>query len=503
MSRLPVLLFSSALACFVAGCASGNETTLASSAGAAGSGGSAGEAGSGASGGSGGGSGGASGGSGSSGAAGAAGTVGSGGASVGPCGSGQCTGDLEWVNRYGPAAGQQFSYGLGVDGVGQATIAGGFNGTLDLKEKQLATAGGIDMFWAKVNEAGVTVAARAFGGAGNDLATGAAADRLGNTAYYGVFSGTLDFGNGPLMAQNFRMFLARLNPDGSAAWSKAFGDKVGASNQVAAFDAAGAVVYAVGYFGDIDFGLGPVSGGSASLTITKYSFAGDPLWSKKLATYMNSSVAVDGDGSIVISGGGDMAAPPDIGCGDPGAFRVLGWLGPDGACVWHKAVSGAALDFVAAENGVLAVLGRFNGSATIGNDTIAAAGGKSFAALFDKTGKLLGSFTIADDTVALEALAVDGHGGMVFKGTLGNGSADLAGHMLTGNSFLVRLAADASWIWGKGLQGDASFPSFVAVAPLNQVYLFGRASGPIDFGSGVIDGGATPNEDVVLARFKP
>jgi hypothetical protein len=124
-------------------------------------------------------------------------------------------------------------------------------------------------------------------------------------------------------------------------------------------------------------------------------------------------------------------------------------------------------------------------------------------ALYDTSGTLLGSFVVADDTVFLEALAVDMHGGVVFKGTLQNGTADFSGNVLTGDSFLVRLGPDAAWVWGKGFVGNAAFPSFVGVAPTGHVYLYGRADGPIDFGSGVIDGGTMPNEDLVLARFKP
>ncbi len=41
------------------------------------------------------------------------------------------------------------------------------------------------------------------------------------------------------------------------------------------------------------------------------------------------------------------------------------------------------------------------------------------------------------------------------------------------------------------------------MGPFGHVHLHGRADGPIDFGSGVIDGGSVPTEDAVLARFKP
>jgi hypothetical protein len=453
------------------------------------------------------------GGSGGAGAAGGGGTTSAGGdggdggggaaGGAGPCGAPQCTGDVTWVKRYGPTQGQQFSYGMGVDGMGQATIAGGFNPAADFGEKQVATAGGLDMFWAKVSPDGVTLAAKAFGGAGNDLATGAAVDRKGNSAYYGVFSGTLDFGNGPLVAQNFRMFLARLEPDGTAAWSKAFGDMVNASSQTASFDLDGNILYAAGYFGDIDFGAGPVTGGSHSLTITKYSVAGAALWSKKLATYMSSPLAVLGDGSIVLSAAGTVDEPADIGCGLPLTGRTLAHLSADGACLWQKPMNGPAIDGIVAEGDVFALHARINGDATIGDDTFSLPGGKRLVAMYGSDGTLRGSLVVADDTIYIDALAVDTGGGAVFKARMDSGSTAIDGHLLTGDSCLVRLGPAGEWLWGHAFTGDAAGPASAAIGPLGHVFLYGRADGPLDFGTGLLPGGATPDEDLVLAKFEP
>jgi hypothetical protein len=206
---------------------------------------------------------------------------------------------------------------------------------------------------------------------------------------------------------------------------------------------------------------------------------------------------------MIVSGGGDAATPPDLGCGDPGAFRVLGRLDANGSCIWHKAVKDAAIDAVSAEGDVFALLARFNGSATIGPDVIVSPGGKRFVAQFNKAGTLLGSFVIADDSVNLDALAVDMKGGVAFKGRLDNGMADVGGQMLVGDSFLARLGPLAEWVWGKGFVGDAASPCFVSVGPMGSVFLFGRADGSLDFGTGVLSGGSVPNEDVVLAKLKP
>ena len=450
------------------------------------------------------------GGSGGSGAGGAVSAGGSGGAGGGiplggggPCGAFPCSGDVEWVKRYGPGSAQQFSWGLGVDGLGTATIAGSYNPTIDLGAFQLTTAGGLDMYWAKVGPDGTTVAAKSFGGSGNELATGVVVDRKGRSVFHGVFSGPLDFGNGPLEAQNFRMFLALLGPDGTALWSHAFGEMVNASSQTAAIDSDGNVIFSAGYYGDIDFGAGPVTGGAQSLTVTKFSPAGDALWSKKLAASMAHTMTVLGDGSIVLTANGLAVEPADIGCGSPVAGRSLGRLSPDGDCLWQLPVDGPAIDGLFAEGDVLALHARINQTATIGDTTFSVPGGKVLVATMDPDGQFKSSFVIADE-VEIEALAVDGDGGVVFEGSMKNGSAVVGDQLFTGDSFLVRLGPAGEWLWGKAFVGSADFPAAAGIGPFGHVYLYGRTIGPIDFGTGVLTGGpGSPDEDVVLAKFKP
>src|SRR6185503_2614575 len=125
-----------------------------------------------------------------------------------------------------------------------------------------------------------------------------------------------------------------------------------------------------------------------TFVVTKFTGAGGALWTKKLVSSMASPFALDGADGMVIAGDGTMAAPPDIGCGSPaGTYRYLGRLDANGACAWSKGVSNAAIDFVAAEKDAIAVMGRFNGSATLGADTITSPGGKRFVLRYDTLGK--------------------------------------------------------------------------------------------------------------------
>lgn len=80
---------------------------------------------------------------------------------------------------------------------------------------------------------------------------------MGNVLVAGFFKGAADFGGGPLAsAGGADVFLAKLAPTGEHVWSKRFGD--GSDQVVAAIasDVTGAVLVG-GYFaGGIDFGGG-------------------------------------------------------------------------------------------------------------------------------------------------------------------------------------------------------------------------------------------------------
>ncbi len=112
-----------------------------------------------------------------------------------------------WAKHYGDA-GVQDGLAVAVDSSDNVILAGSFEGTLDFGGSGdygagsiTATAGGwLDAFVAKLSPAGNTVWVHAFGSAAaaGDSAGGVAAGTDGRVVACGLFSGTVDFGGGPL-----------------------------------------------------------------------------------------------------------------------------------------------------------------------------------------------------------------------------------------------------------------------------------------------------------------
>jgi hypothetical protein len=89
-----------------------------------------------------------------------------------------------------------------------------------------------------------------------------ATDGSGNVLVAGLFSGSIDFGGGPLSSAGASLFLAKLDPAGHHVWSKAFSVENGFFLRVAGIAANAAGEVAIG--GDFD---SPLPGNDATTTI--------------------------------------------------------------------------------------------------------------------------------------------------------------------------------------------------------------------------------------------
>jgi uncharacterized protein (AIM24 family) len=179
-----------------------------------------------------------------------------------------------WSKGFGDTA-QQDASGLAVDVAGNVLITGEFDGTVDFGGKPLSSAGGFDLFVVKLDENGKHIWSERFGDIDDQGgAPSVAVDTSGNVFAAGTFHGAINFGGGPLASAGQEdAYLAKLDGNGKHLWSKRFGDV--SDSQVAtclAVDGPGNVIVA-GYFsGTVDFGAGPViSAGGNDAFVAKFS----------------------------------------------------------------------------------------------------------------------------------------------------------------------------------------------------------------------------------------
>lgn len=344
--------------------------------------------------------------------------------------------------------------GLARDAAGNSYLAGFFTGTLNLGTTNLTSAGGDDLFVAKVSPAGTVLWAAHCGGPGEDRATGVALDPNGDVVVVGWFDNNAVFGtNGAVnLDVNVAAFTLRLSTDGVlTGFHKADFSGPGAGllkvrNFAVAVDAAGAV-YVAGKGDDTNnFGAFTLGRPGVWGYLVKYDRSGNVQWIQASDNTPGSSqnvigmaVALDNSGGVYLGGyyglpGGTSGTNAIIGGvtlpyggGDADAF-VAKFTTATGAPVWTRGLHGAGAERVmrlaADPFGNVFASGDFDAPVNLGPGLLTPSNGSS------GTGLLLKLNPAGTVVWAREAGSTDGS-------TKDNGSlaTDALGNVYLANNF--------------------------------------------------------------------
>jgi hypothetical protein len=125
------------------------------------------------------------------------------------------SGSVLWAGR---AGGSEYDRGLGVatDGNGSAVVTGAFRGTASFGMTPVTSAGGDDVFLAKIASTGTVLWAWRAGNTGDDRGFGVAADTAGNVFGTGGFGISIRIGTRKLDSEGgWDIFLFKVDGNGS------------------------------------------------------------------------------------------------------------------------------------------------------------------------------------------------------------------------------------------------------------------------------------------------
>ena len=343
-----------------------------------------------------------------------------------------------------------------------------------------------------------------FGDANYQAGNSVAVDGLGNASMAGTFIGTVDFGGGPLTsASNFfpDIFVAKFGAAGNHLWSRNFGDDTfGFGDVVVAADGSGNVILAGGFYGSVSVGGGPLtSAGSSDIFVAKFDPIGDHLWSTSLGdseVQYVASVATDGSDNVVIAGrwGGDRPLIETYPC----SFAAK--LDPNGNELWLTYVdcgddAGATAVVDGSDNVVVASFSETLGVSRCRVGKLDASG-SSFLWYHD-----FGDYY----NQARASVAVDGGGNVDLVGYF-FGTVDFGGGPLTSagetDMFLAKLDANGDHLWSHRF-GDSGFQygASITTDDMDRIVITGVLNGTLDLGGGpLISAGSS---DIFLAEFNP
>jgi uncharacterized protein (AIM24 family) len=297
-------------------------------------------------------------------------------------------GSYLWAKRIG-GSGDNYGYGVALDGSGNIVITGSFNGAVDFGGGALTSAGSGDIFIVKYTGAGGHVWSKRFGGASLDSGNSVAVDASGNVVVTGSFNGAVDFGGGALTSTANDVFIVKYTGAGGHVWSKRFGGTASSdSGNSVAVDASGNVVVTGKFYGTMDCGGGTLTSvGGDDIFIVKYTGAGGHVWSKRfggtntLTTLdAGNGVTIDNEGNVVVTG--NFYGTMDCGGGTLTSVSgldifIVKYTGA-GEHIWSERFGGTGTDdglgVAVDDSGYMVITGRFGSTVDFGGELLSSVG---------------------------------------------------------------------------------------------------------------------------------
>lgn len=301
------------------------------------------------------------------------------------------TGVTLWSRRLG-GFGDQYASSVAVDSQGSIVVVGHFFGAIELTGEPMASTDGTDLFAAKLAADGSPLWFKTFGGSGDQESPYVAIDDKDDVILTCAGAGDMELGGGQLLvsAGNYDIFLAKLGTDGSPIWSRRYGDVDSQAPKDVAIDDSGNILL-VGWFGGtltFDDSTPLTSAGSTDIFVAKLAPDGSAVWSRRygddtVAEQVGAAVAAKGT-EVFVTGffGGTL----DFGDGQSvtnaedlaGYDAFVAKLGGDGSGLWAGSYGDEAsqrgLDVATGDDGSVLVTGLFSGSLNFQSQKLTSAG---------------------------------------------------------------------------------------------------------------------------------
>lgn len=245
------------------------------------------------------------------------------------------SGVFQWADTWG-GVGNDFNYGIALDGPDAIYVTGNFYGLVDFDPSggvyYKNSNGGSDIYFSKLDSSGALQWVRAWGGSGNDSGHKIGVDGSGSIDIAGYFYGSADFDPGSgvdLRVSNggYDVFVSEFDASGGYQWARTWGGTGSDLGYGAAVDGDGNV-FACGNFQytvDFDPGSGTeerVSNGSYDVFLSKLDTTGAFEWVRAwggTSSDYGYGVAANGSGKPLCTGyfqGTADFAPDDPACGE-------------------------------------------------------------------------------------------------------------------------------------------------------------------------------------------
>jgi hypothetical protein len=295
------------------------------------------------------------------------------------------SGTYEWATQAGET-GSDFG-GVSVLADGSSIVTGDFQGTATFGSTTLTSAGGSDVFVAKLDANGTYEWATQAGGTESAFGGSVSVLADGSSIVTGYFQDTATFGSTTFTsAGRYDVFVAKLDASGTYEWATQAGGTESAFGYGVSVRADGSSIVTGFFQGTATFGSTTLTNASSNkdVFVAKLDASGTYEWATQAGgtgSDEGMSVSVLADGSSIVTGYFQGTATfgsttPLTSAGVNDAFVAK--LDASGTYEWATKAGGTGSDN-AREGSVLAdgssiVIGYFEGTATFGSTTLTSAG---------------------------------------------------------------------------------------------------------------------------------
>ena len=249
-------------------------------------------------------------------------------------------------------------YSISTDNNGNSYVTGYFLLSADFGTSNLSSAGGTDLYVAKLDSDGNWLWAKRAGGPSNDVGYGVCVDNSGNCIITGDFLGTSSFGTINLISSGFSedIFIAKLDTNGNWLWASQAGGANNDDGVSISADSNGNILATGAFQVSANFGTTTLSSnGSEDTFVAKLDASGNWLWAVRAGGEAVSSNNTDSGTCISTDGSGNsfITGYIYIGTADFGATLLISsgtWdgfiakLDANGNWVWAMRAGGAGND---------------------------------------------------------------------------------------------------------------------------------------------------------------
>ena len=401
---------------------------------------------------------------------------------------------------------------------GSALVTGYFRDRVWFGSTELVSAGGDDIFIAKVDANGAYEWAVRFGGTGDDWGFESAVGADGSITVVGYFKNSVAFGSTTLTsAGETDPFVLRLNPDRTVAWAiKGGGAGLDYTYRLALRPNGNAIVVG-SYQRTPTFGaftLPPAHNDVGELLILEVSASGSYLWAKRLGTGPTFDdifgLTLDPAGNIMIAG---YFRETNVFDGTPytansglNADAFVAKLTPTGSAVWMRQVGGPSDDFVYGlgllPDGSLIAAGFFQGTGVFGTSNLTASGEDAFVMRLNPAGQVVWARRFGSTgTEAIRWLNVRPDGTILITGWFENTVAFGATSLTSSGGrdiFVAELDAEGQVEWAKRAGGSGTdLPRYIGTRPDGGVLVAGNFTGTATFDGATLT--TAGSDDVMVA----